>query len=374
MTDTWYAAENIETVDSPALLFYPKRIEHNIRRTIEIAGGTATLRPHVKTHKCPRVVHMQADAGITKFKCATIAEAEMSVLAGARDVLLAYQPVGPSAWRYSFLETMYGHETRFACIADDAHAIKQLAHCNHPNLHPYRVFLDIDCGQGRTGVRPGEDAFELYKLICSDNRLVAAGLHVYDGHIHDIDIDERKRNCNEAFAPVEAFRRRLIDAGMNVPTIVTGGTPTFPIHAKRAADLNIECSPGTNVLWDAGYSKICPDLDFIPAATVLTRVVSKPAGVNRLCLDLGHKSIASEGPHPRVIFPQLVECRVIMHNEEHLVVEAANASAFKVGDPLYGIPWHICPTVALHCEAAVILGGCVTVRWPITARDRKISI
>ena len=86
-------------------------------------------------------------------------------------------------------------------------------------------------------------------------------------------------------------------AGLPVPSVVAGGTPTFPIHARRP---DVECSPGTSVFWDWSYSTILPDLDFLPAVLLLTRIVSKP-GENRLCLDLGHKAVASENPPPRVI-------------------------------------------------------------------------
>lgn len=372
--NAWYAVENIAEIDSPALLFYPERIERNIQRTLDIAGGTTRLRPHVKTHKCAEIVRMQCAAGITKFKCATIAEAEMATLAGADDVLLAYQPVGPRAKRWARLVSEYGLMAQFACIVDNAASIRELADLYHPIVGPYRVFLDIDCGQHRTGVPAGPLAMELYKQISEDDRLAPVGLHVYDGQIHDVDLNQRKAKCDDAFAPVEALRCELLAAGMSVPTIVAGGTPTFPIHAKRDAALGIECSPGTNVLWDAGYAAGCPDLDFDIAALVLTRVLSKPSA-GRLCLDLGHKAIASERPHPRVIFPALPDCSVVMHNEEHLVIEAENAADFKVGDALYGIPWHICPTVALYQEANVVRDGRVqAAAWAITARDRRITV
>jgi len=114
-------------------------------------------------------------------------------------------------------------------------------------------------------------------------------------------------------------------------------------------------------------------LDFLPAALVLTRVVSKPTP-NRLCLDLGHKAIASEMPHPRVVFLNLSDVNAVAHNEEHLVVETVNADAFKVGDCLYAIPWHICPTVALHSEAVVVENGRATQHWKIVGRERKLNI
>jgi hypothetical protein len=35
--------------------------------------------------------------------------------------------------------------------------------------------------------------------------------------------------------------------------------------------------PGTSVFWDLGYETLLPDLDFLPAVLVLTRVISKPS-------------------------------------------------------------------------------------------------
>ena len=141
------------------------------------------------------------------------------------------------------------------------------------------------------------------------------------------------------------------------------------MHARRAG---VECSPGTCVLWDAGYAANLPDLDFLPAAILLTRVISRPAP-DRLCLDLGHKAVASEMPHPRVIFPALLEAKAVMHNEEHLVLETPRAAEFPVGSVLYGIPWHICPTVALHRHVHLAQDGVAVETWPVVARARQIT-
>src|SRR2546428_10839913 len=97
--DSSHKVVNVREVASPALLVYPDRIEENIRRMIQMAGGTERLRPHVKTHKLAEVIRMQMEHGIAKFKCATVAEAEMTASCNAEDVLLAYQPVGPNVER-----------------------------------------------------------------------------------------------------------------------------------------------------------------------------------------------------------------------------------------------------------------------------------
>jgi D-serine deaminase-like pyridoxal phosphate-dependent protein len=365
----WFQFENPHEVASPALLLYPDRIEQNVARMLAIAGDPQRLRPHMKTHKCRELILRQLARGITKFKCATIAEAELVAVCGAAEVLLAYQPVGPNVDRFLELAARFP-SVRLQCTADNAGSIADLSDAAARASARVEVLLDLDIGQHRTGIEPGDRALELYRLICSLPALAPGGLHAYDGHLHDSDLAARTRACEAAFAPVEAFRRRLEREGLALPRIVAGGTPTFPIHAQRA---DVECSPGTCLLWDAGYGKNLPDLDFVPAAVLLTRVVSKPT-LHRLCLDLGHKAVASEMPHPRVVFLNLPDARAVAHNEEHLVVETPHAGGFRVGDCVYGVPWHICPTVALHAEAVVVEGGRATGRWPIEARARRLTI
>lgn len=365
----WFAVQNSGEVPSPALLLYPDRIRENIRRMIRVAGGTSRLRPHIKTHKLAEVVRMQLEEGLTKFKCATIAEAEMAAGAGAKDVLIAYPMVGPNAARLLELVKAFP-ATMFSCLADDASATQRLSKAFSDSGRMVDVLLDVDCGQHRTGVEPGAAAMQLYRLIAASPGLRPGGLHVYDGHIHEPDLAERTERCAAAFSPVNEFHRELLSAGLPVPWIVAGGTPTFPIHAKNEA---FECSPGTCVLWDFGYAEKFADLDFLFAALVLTRVVSKP-GANRLCLDLGHKAIASENPPPRVQFLNLPDATAISHSEEHLIVESAEAGQFAVGDCLFGVPRHICPTVALYSEATVITDGRVMERWRIAARERRLTL
>jgi 3-hydroxy-D-aspartate aldolase len=114
-------------------------------------------------------------------------------------------------------------------------------------------------------------------------------------------------------------------------------------------------------------------MHFLPAVLVLTRVISKPAA-NLLCLDLGHKAVASENPHPRVELLGLPDTHAVGHSEEHLSLETNRAAEFPVGSCFYGIPWHICPTVALHNEAVVVRNGRAEGRWQVVGRARTITI
>jgi D-serine deaminase-like pyridoxal phosphate-dependent protein len=360
---------NEAELSSPSLVLHLERVEENMRRMVEMSGGPKRLRPHVKTHKLAPLVTRQIALGVHKFKCATIAEAEMVAGVGASEVLLATQPVGPNVTRLLQLIKKFPR-THFSTIVDDLNAAHEIGLAAISCSSSVEALLDLDLGQGRTGVDPGYSAADFYKKLSTVRGIRVGGLHAYDGHIHHSDLGERTVACDEAYAPVEKLRHDLRNAGMSVPRIVVGGTPTFPIHSRRSG---VECSPGTCVLWDAGYGKKLRDLHFLPAATLLTRVISRP-GDGRLCLDLGHKAVASEMAPPRVLFPALDDAVAVAHNEEHLVIETANADKFKVGDVVHGIPWHICPTVALHATVLVASGGKVSEEWPVLARARKLSV
>ena len=119
---------------------------------------------------------------------------------------------------------------------------------------------------------------------------------------------------------------------------------------------------------------MCAEQNFVPAALVITRIISLP-DKNKLCLDLGHKSIASENElHNRVYFLNAPELKFISQSEEHLVAEAPAGHIYKAGDILYGLPYHICPTIALYERALVAENNTVTTEWKTIARDRKITI
>ncbi|MBW6501431.1 MAG: D-TA family PLP-dependent enzyme [Bacteroidales bacterium] len=369
LSDGWYTVSNAEELLSPALIVYPDRIEQNIRTMISIAGDVKRLRPHVKTHKMAEIIRLQMSLGISRFKCATVSEVEMVAGCGADDILLACQPVGPDIGRFFNLRQVFP-KIKISCLADTPKIIHQLSLEAVKRSISAHVWLDINCGMNRTGVTPGDYAANLFRMINSLPMLDAEGLHVYDGHIHESGPVQRAKICEEAFAPVSQLAGDLRKEGNRSLKIIAGGTPTFPVHARREG---VELSPGTTLLWDHGYGSRFSDMDFLHAAVLITRVISKPAQ-GLLCLDLGHKAVASEMPQPRVIFPGLVNYEITGHNEEHMVVRTTDSSRFTVGDMLYGIPHHICPTVDRYDSAYVARNGKVAEEWKVAARRRKITI
>ena len=260
--------------------------------------------------------------------------------------------------------------TKISCIVDSEEVIRELSEMASGTGLETHIWLDINNGMNRTGVSPGKDASRLIQLIKELPGLKAEGLHVYDGHIHEKDVSLRKKICNESFAPVMKLFTELKKAGINQLKIIAGGTSTFPFHAARPG---VECSPGTLVLWDYGYASSFPEMDFLFAAVLISRIISKPAN-DLICLDLGHKAVASEMPQPRIMFPDLKNYSIVSQNEEHMVVRTTEAENLKIGYVLYGIPRHICPTVDRYESVSVVHEHKVTEQWDVVARKRKINI
>ncbi len=353
-------------VPSPGLLVRPNAVAANIDRMIALAGDPGRLRPHLKTTKSPEVVRLLLNAGVRQFKCATLAEMAMAFQAGAMDVLLAYQPVGPQLGLLAALAKQYPEATLSVLVdcVEAADAVNRLGQAENITT---KVFIDIDCGMHRTGLPSGDLALALLRAIESMDHLSFQGWHVYDGHLRQTDLEERRHAVAQCFAPVW----EMIATGDSEAPVIAGGMPSFPVHA---ADPRVVCSPGTLIYWDAGYATICPDMQFDFAALLLTRVISRSDG--HLTLDLGHKAVAAENPiDRRVVLPAIPDAEFVEQSEEHLVLRTASADRWPVGAPLIGIPWHVCPSVALHDHATLIDSvGRIDGRWEIPARRRDVPV
>lgn len=363
-----YQIKNINQLDTPALVVFPQIVKRNIQQLVNAIDDTSRLRPHIKTHKCVEGVKMLQSFGIQKFKCATIAEAELLGMSSAEDVLLAYQPNEPKLLRLIELIKQYP-KTHFSCLVDSNEVAEMMMNVLEKHQQKLFIFIDLNVGMNRTGILP-DKALDLFLNLQKMPSLHVEGLHAYDGHIHEIDIEERTRNCQNAFIPVWKLLQSVEIQGFKNLKIIAGGSPTFPIHAKNK---RVECSPGTFVLWDKGYQESMPEQPFEVAALVISRVISLPEP-HKICLDLGYKSVASENQlSQRVFFLNATDAIFVSHSEEHLVLDVGINHPYQIGDIFYGVPIHICPTVALHERMCVVENEELTGEdWKITARDRKI--
>jgi D-threonine aldolase len=367
MDNTWFQIANVAEVDTPFLAIFPERVKDNIRALKAIIPEAARLRPHVKTNKCKQVIAIMLEEGITKFKCATIAEAEMLALASAPDVLLAYQPIGPKIKRFTNLVTSYPG-TKFACLVDNEEIAEQLgASVSERNLC-VQVYLDLNVGMNRTGIGP-DDALSMYGRISEIPGIVLVGLHAYDGHIKTADLRIRRIKYQEAYQKVEILMKEIIKSGFDCPNISAGSTPTLEFHADIP---EVECSPGTFVYWDQTYDELYGELPFKAAVIVVCRVISK-VNIETFCLDLGYKALSSESDKKqRIHFLNIGGVQILDQWEEHMLIKINTGTKLKIGDVLYGIPYHIGRTCNLYQSSSIVNNHRITGEW-FHFTGRKIS-
>ncbi len=298
--------------------------------------------------------------------------------AGASDVLLAYQPVGPTI--RAFLElagTMRG--TRFSCLVDEPavlDSIDLLAERTGANVC---VYLDLDVGMHRTGIAQRERAVALYKRIAGARWVTVGGVHAYDGHTTARDIEGRNKQARQAREDVFALVAELGTAGVQVPEVIFSGTPGFPCHAaalggadapgERGAGgtTTVRLSPGTYAYFDWGYAEAYPDLPFVPAALVLGRVISvREAG--QFTIDVGSKSICADPPGDRGMILNLNGARPGRQSEEHWEISIEPSRTPTVGQVIYVWPRHICTSVEHYDTVTVVEDARRLTSWPVNAR------
>ncbi|MDY3815643.1 MAG: D-TA family PLP-dependent enzyme [Candidatus Limiplasma sp.] len=366
-----YQLKDASSIVSPALIYYLDIIEENVDKMARIAGGAERLWPHVKSHKSADLVRLLMQKGIRRFKCATIAEGEMVGECGADQAIISYPLVGPNIQRFVKLTQAFPG-TEFFAIGDDEEQIRLLSDAAVQAGVRVQFLVDINDGLNRTGV-PTKRAGDLYRKAAAMPGIAVRGMHVYDGHHHEPVLADRQHNVDSDVNDVYALRDTLRGEGLDCSIMVMGGTPSFPCHVKHQ---DVFLSPGTCLIQDAGYASTFPDLPFEVGAMLLTRVISHPApGV--FTVDLGYKGVAADPAIPRAVLLGYENAETVMQNEEHWVLRMPVGHEDErpaVGQELYAAPKHICPTSALYPSILVAHDKAIVAEWPVTARNRKLSI
>jgi D-serine deaminase-like pyridoxal phosphate-dependent protein len=365
-----YQLVSTTDIATPALLVYPKLVEHNINVTLRWCDGDANRwRPHVKTVKLASVMKQYIAMGLRQFKCATPLELETLCKVGAADALLAFPVMGANARRVRELAQLYP-STRVSVLIETA---EQLDLWRDSAVG---IFIDVNPGMNRSGLQR-EQRDQLVPLIRGVQAagLTFRGLHWYDGHRNQKDFEERTRTAHADYNELMVLVAQLEKAGVRVEEVITAGTPAFPCSLSydsfRDATFVHRISPGTIGFYDVttmGQLPASMGFDYKPAAVVLTMVVSRPTPVRITC-DGGHKAVSADAGVPT--------CAVIGHtdwspagpSEEHLPIDLpAGAAQPAVGENLYLVPKHICPSVNLHDYALLVDEGRVLTMEHMDAR------
>ena len=365
-----YRIAEPDMLETPAMVVYAHKLDHNIAAMCDKAGGAGNMMVHVKTHKTEAIVRRQVAAGITGFKCATLKELEVTLEAGASQAVLAYPQVQRrKIERLASLVTAFPDCQVHAIVSADEHvAVLRDVAGEGGQSRSFNVMVDIDAGMHRTGVS-FEEVPALYRAIHEEERLVASGLHLYDGHEHFSDPVAREAAANRQIGRLQKLKAELEEAGMPVPCIAAGCTFTFSYYARTDGMYG---SPGTCTYWDLGDGTSLPDEPFEFAALVLTQVVDRDLGQHTITTDLGNKAIPADPPMDRrATLLGYEDANLLMQNEEHGVFAFRAGELPPVGTYLLAVPWHVCPTATKYPGSYVVdEQGALVDFHPHSARDR----
>ena len=362
-----YRVAEPDTIETPAMVVYAHKLDHNTAAMCEQAGGGANLMVHVKSHKTDAIVRRQLDAGIAGFKCATLKELEVTLEAGAREAILSYPQVQTSkVERLAGLVTAYPDRQIHTIVSADRH-IEVLRDVARHQPQPLKAMVDVDAGMHRTGVSFA-DAGGMYRVIHDEASLEATGIHLYDGHEHFSDPVAREAAANRQIERLNKLKRQLEEGGMSVARIVAGCSFSFPYYARAEG---MHGSPGTCTYWDTGYGSALPDEPYQYAALVLTQVVDRDHAHRTITTDLGNKAIPADPPmNKRATLLGCADAALVMQNEEHGVF-ALRDELPAVGTYLLAVPGHVCPTATKYPGSFVLdEQGAIVDFHPHTARDR----
>jgi 3-hydroxy-D-aspartate aldolase len=357
-----------ERLATPCLLLGAEAFEHNLAVMMDLVRRYGRqLRPHVKAHKCASIGRRQLEAGAIGLCCATVREAEVMAEAGL-ERLLVTSPVTARG----MIERLARAQERvsdLAVVADSEAGVEALARGISAE-RPLGVVVEIDVGQGRTGVTSPADAVRLARRIAALPQLRYRGVQAYYGHLQHVPAyADRKAKAAEQWARLQPFLDALNAAGL-APEIVTGGgTGTYRLDLEDGPFTEIQ--PGSYLLMDKQYGAIelAPGTaPFRTALTVATRVISANQP-NLVVLDAGFKAMATDAGPALVASGASTDAAYQFMGDEHGALRfGAGAARPAVGDLVTLVAPHCDPTVNLHDWFNVMRDGRLVDIWPVDAR------
>jgi len=364
-----YTIQDVETLLTPALAIYPQVVDGNIDATLRLLGGDVNRwRPHVKTAKLGFIMRRLAERGVMHAKCSTSVELAVACEAGIQDVVLAYPVVGANAARVRELAEQYSG-ARISVLVENA---DQIAAWRGTRLG---MFIDVNPGMDRTGIE--QDRIPAIVDLVRAAGGAFRGLHYYDGHVW-WNIEDREKMAHRGYDRLMEVAGAVERAGFPIEEVITSGTPAFPHSVSyapfRGGKFVHRTSPGTVVYNDATSMAHMPaEWGYRPAAVVVSTVVSHPKA-NHLTCDAGHKSVSADSGVPTCEVAGWPDLKPLKPSEEHLPIEVLSGDRPAIGEALYLVPRHVCPTVNNFDDAVIVSDHRVIAVERVTARGHESPV
>jgi D-serine deaminase-like pyridoxal phosphate-dependent protein len=362
----------VHDIDTPALVVDLDAMNRNLTRMAEFAKKHGLRwRPHAKLHKSVQLARLQIAAGAVGICVQKTAEAEIMVAGGINNIYLSNQVIAPGklARVAALTQAVAPLGGQIAIAVDSIEGVTRLAQAmtkartggpRSKTATVIDVFVEIDVGQGRCGVAPGDEAVALALEIRKHPALRFAGLQAYHGKAQHLrGVQERDEAIAQAVDAVLLTRHLMEAQGIKVALVTGAGTGTLVLEA--ASGVYGEVQAGSFMFMDADYAqnqRHPAQPKFEHALFVKTQVISTHE--NHAVCDAGHKSHAIDSGLPLVhAFDDQSGLDYFNGGDEHGILRpaAGGTRVPKLGRMLWLIPGHCDPTVNLHDVMIGVTGG-----------------
>lgn len=359
---------DLEELDTPCVTVNQPIMRQNLERMAAICrDGAVQLRPHTKTHKSPALAKEQLQLGAVGITVAKLGEAEVMAAHGIRDILIAYELIGPHKMRRlaRFLQQYPDVELKLA--ADSLRGATDLSNAAVSMGRTLDLLIEVDSGGGRAGVRTAEDTVSLARHIRLFPGLRLVGILTHEGQVYKTEsLQEAARAAAEKMTQI---RDALQAIGLECPVVSMGSTPAARelAHTPGVTELR----PGTYIFNDRTQVALGAATEADCALTVLATVVSVDPG-RAAFLDAGSKSLTSDAVGAFQSYGAIVadpDARLYACSEEHGHLDISqSARRYVVGDRVHILPNHVCPVVNLADCLFAYSGDSVSQEWDVAAR------
>ncbi len=355
---------SIDLIDTPCLIVDMDLVDKNLKTLFaKFSERNVNVRPHLKTVKSPDFARLLLAAGATGVCVAKISEAEVMADAGIADILITTEIIGaPKLERLTRLIAKY---PQVKVVVDSAIGVAAMQESASQADVKLDVLIELNVGQNRAGIEPGEAVLNLANEIAKQKNLNLLGVQGYEGHVQLLtEENERKRLCSEAMEKLMRTVASLRENGHPISIITTGGTGTSEYCADAGAT---EVQPGSFIFMDGAYRRAIGNR-YENALTLVATVISKPAE-NRCVIDAGFKSLSTDSGNAE--FKDFSDFTYRPAGDEHGIVESSTETiSLNIGDRVELIPSHIDTTVNLHDYYYCYRGGKIENIWRLSARGK----
>lgn len=372
----------LSEIPTPSLILDQQKLKANIgRMTGHIVSRGIKLRPHLKTCKSIDVARMALEDNFGGITVATLNEAEYFASFGIRDILYG---VCVTPDKLGWIDELQQKGVSMTLITDSLCVAERLARRARGPGSVIKVMVEVDSGEHRTGVLPGDPALvDIAQCLHDSASVEFAGVFTHAGHSYQCrSLAEVQGVAEEERLAVVSAADTLKDRGVACDIVSVGSTPTA-LHAASVEGIT-EVRAGVYVFNDLFQAVLqsCKINDI--AVSVLSTVISHDKLRNRILIDAGglalskDRSTAStdhDAGYGRLINDMgedvFTDLYITDTHQEHGEIRSRNPLPFDqlpVGARVRVLPNHSCMTSAMYDRYHVVDGNCdkVVAIWPRT--------